>query len=170
MTGNSGEIGDCGIESFGVTDGIAASDVDNNLFKFGNLHNVFIVKFLSESGNNFGFVFFKKSVQNKTSFLSDNFAAVFANAGIFIIDDFMSDAGRFIAGRANKLDFADVEGHFLRDDTALRSLETGFGMAFDFVDIFDDDLGFFGESGNNFALFAFIFAGEYNNGIAFFEI
>ena len=43
-------------------------------------------------------------------------------------------------------------------------------MAFNFVDIFNNNLTFFGEGGNNFTLFAFILAGKYNNSIAFFYV
>jgi hypothetical protein len=112
------------------------------------LHNIGEVKFLSESRDNFGFVLIKQSVQNETSFLLsgiDDFAAMFADAKVFTVNEFMSNTSRFIASRANKLNFADIQWHFLSDDTALRSLEGRLSVAFDFINVFNDDLSLFLE-------------------------
>jgi len=133
------------------------------------LHNIFVIKFLDQSRDDFGFIFIKKSVQDNPPFLK-RFAAMFAGAGIFTVNDFVSDASRFITSRTNDHDFASVDRHFLIKDTALRRFDIGFGMAFDFVDIFDNDLSLFREGGDDFTLLAFIFAGEDNDGIAFFDI
>ena len=82
----------------------------------------------------------------------------------------MSDTSRLIASGANELDFANVKGHFLRDDAAVGNLETGLAVTFDLIDAFDDDFAVGGESGNDFALFTFILTGEDLNGIAFFDV
>ena len=82
----------------------------------------------------------------------------------------MSDTGRLIASGANELNFADVKGHFLRNDAALRNLHGGFGVAFDFVNAFDDDFAGVGAGGNDFALFTLILTGEDLNGIALFNV
>lgn len=68
------------------------------------------------------------------------------------------------------MNFARVKRHFLRDDAALRNFETGFGMAFNLVDAFDDDFGGFREGGQNFALLTLILTGKDNNGIALFNV
>lgn len=95
---------------------------------------------------------------------------MFAGAGKFTVNDFVSDASRFITSRTNDHDFGSVDRHFLMEDTALRGFDIGFGMAIDFVYIFDKDLSLFREGGDDFTLLAFIFAREDNYGIAFFDI
>lgn len=102
--------------------------------------------------------------------LSDGFAAFLADAGIFAVDRFMRNASRFIASGANELNFADVKGHLLRDNAALRNLKAGLGMAFNLIDALDDDLAFRGQGGNNFALFPLILAGENDDGVALFNV
>ena len=82
----------------------------------------------------------------------------------------MRNTSGLIASRANELNFAGVNWHFLRDDAALRDFEGWFGVAFDFIDTFDDDFGGIGESGNYFALFTLIFTGEDLNVIALFDM
>jgi len=53
---------------------------------------------------------------------------------------------------------------------ALRSFQAGFGVTFDLVDAFDDDFSGGGHCGDDFALLAFVFAGENDNGIAFLDV
>ena len=166
---DGGEVGNGRFEDFGITDGVAASHIENDFIELGNLHDVFVVEFGHHSGNDFGFIFIKESGQDSTS-LIDSFAAFFANAGIFTCLKFMSDTGRLIAGGADELNFADVKRHFLRDDAALRNFHRGFGVAFDFVNAFDDDFSLIGLGGDNFALLALILAGEDLNGIALFDV
>ena len=103
-------------------------------------------------------------------FLFDNFAAFFADAGIFAVYVFMPDARGLVAGGTNELNFANVKGHFLSNDTALRNLEARLAVTFNFVDAFDDDFAGFGHCGNNLALFTFIFAGEDDDRVALLDV
>ncbi len=169
LTGNSGEVGDSGFENFGITDGVAASHIEDNFIELGNLHDVFIVEFSHHSGNDFGFIFIKESGQGNTS-LFDSLAAFFADAGIFAVNELVSDTSGLIASWADELNFADVKWHFLRDNAALGNLHGGFGVAFNFVNAFDDDFSLIGHGGDNFALLALILAGEDCNGIALFNV
>jgi len=43
-------------------------------------------------------------------------------------------------------------------------------VTFDLVDAFDDDFSGGGHCGDDFALLAFVFAGENDNGIAFLDV
>jgi len=82
----------------------------------------------------------------------------------------MSDAGGFITSWAKELNFASEKGHFFRDNAALRNFKARFRVAFNFIDAFDDDLTVAWHSGDNFTLFALIFAGEYDDSIALFYV
>lgn len=95
---------------------------------------------------------------------------MFTDADVFAGNGFMSDAGWFIARGANELNLASVQRGFFGDDAAVGRFDGGFGMAFDFVYAFDDDFAGGGHGGQNFALFAAIFAAEDNDGIALFDM
>lgn len=56
----------------------------------------------------------------------------------------MGNASSGIAMRADELNIGGVDGQFLRDDTALRGFNGGFGMFFNLIDALDDDLIFIG--------------------------
>ena len=166
---DGGKVGNGRFENFGITDGVAASHIEDDFIELWNLHDVFVVEFGHHSGNDFGFIFIKESGQDSTS-LIDSLAAFFANAGIFTGLKFMSDPSGLIAGGADELNFADVKRHFLRNNAALRNFHRGFGVAFDFVNAFDDDFSLIGHGGDDFALLALILAGEDLNGIALFDV
>ena len=64
---NGGEVGNGRFEDFGITDGVAASHIEHDFIELGNLHDVFVVEFGHHSGDDFGFIFIKKSGQDNTS-------------------------------------------------------------------------------------------------------
>lgn len=169
LAGDGGEVGEGGFESFGIADGVAASHVEYDFVEFGNLHDIFIIKMLHHGRDDFGFIFIGKSVQDNTT-LVDEFAAFFAEARVFTVDGFMSDASGLMAVGTKELDFAGEYGKLLGDDAALRDVDGGFGMAFNLIDTLDDDFAGFGEGGEDFTLFTLIPAGEDDDGVALFNV
>jgi len=159
LPGDGGKVGDSRFESLSIPYGIAASHIDNDFIEFRHLHDVFVIEFGRQSRDNFGFIFIEKSGQDNTS-LFNNFAALFADAGIFTALVFMSDASGLIASWANELDFASVKGHFLSNDAALWDFEAGFRVAFNFINALDDDFTGAWESGDNFTLLTLILTGK----------
>ena len=69
LTGDSGKVGNGGFENFGITDGVAASHIEDDFIELGNLHDIFVVEFVHHSGNDFGFIFIKESGQDNTCYL-----------------------------------------------------------------------------------------------------
>lgn len=95
---------------------------------------------------------------------------MFTDAGVFAGDRFMSDASGFIASGANELEFGNVDRQFFGDDAALGEFEAGFGVTFNLIDALDDDFTHSGDSGEDNTVFALIFTGANDNGIAFFKV
>ncbi len=95
---------------------------------------------------------------------------MFADAGVFAGNDLVSNARGLVAGGADDLNFASVQGHFLGYDAAVGNFETGLAVTFDFVDAFDDDFAFVGHGADNFALLALVFAAKHDDGIALLDV